>query len=89
MNDAYRWNDWNEDHIGQHGVLPQEAEFVVDNAMPPYPESVGGGKWLVRGQAPDGRYIQVVFVIEEDCYYVLHARGLTDKEKRLLRRRRR
>ena len=89
MNEVFRWNEWNEDHIGRHGVLPEEAEYLVNNAMPPYPENVGYGKWLVRGQAPDGRYIQVVFVIEDDCYYVIHPRGLTDTEKRQLRRRRR
>jgi len=87
MNIDFRWNAWNEDHIGQHGVLPQEAEFIVDHAVPPFPENIGSGKWLVRGQAPDGRYIQVIFVIEDDCYYVIHARGLSDKEKRQMRRR--
>ena len=89
MNDVFRWNDWNHYHIGSHGILPEEAEHVVNHATPPYPEYVGAGKWLVRGQAPDGRYLQVIFVIEDDCYYVIHARGLTDKEKRQLRRRRR
>jgi uncharacterized DUF497 family protein len=89
MNNAFRWNDWNEDHISGHGVRPSEAEFVVDHASPPYPESIGRDKWLVRGQAPDGRYLQVIFIIEDDCYYVIHARGLTDTEKRRLRRRRR
>ena len=67
MNDVFRWNEWNEDHIGQHGVLPEEAEYSVNNAAPPYPEYVGHGKWLVRGQASGGRFIQVVFVIEDDC----------------------
>lgn len=89
MNDAFRWNEWNEGHIGEHGVLPEEAEFVVDSAAPPYPETVGQDKWLVRGQGPDGRYLQVIFVLEDDCYYVIHARGLTAREKRQLRRRRR
>jgi hypothetical protein len=87
MDGEFRWNDWNVDHIGDHGVSPEEAEYVVDSARPPYPQSVGGGKWLVRGQGPDGRYLQVIFVIEDDCYYVVHARGLNDKEKRQHRRR--
>ncbi len=26
---AFRWNDWNVEHIGQHGVLPEEAEQVI------------------------------------------------------------
>ena len=89
MNDVFRWNEWNEDHIGKHGVLPEEAEYLVNNAKPPYPENIGRGKWLVRGQSPYGRFLQVLFVIEDDCYYVIHARGLNDREKRQLRRRRR
>lgn len=35
MNDVFRWNEWNEDHIGQHGVLPEEAEYLVNNAASP------------------------------------------------------
>jgi uncharacterized DUF497 family protein len=88
MNEAFRWNDWNVDHIALHGIWPNEAEHVVLDASRPYPEKVGRGKWMVRGQAPGGRYIQVVFVIEDDCYYVIHARPLREHEKRQFRRRR-
>jgi hypothetical protein len=73
MDDAYRWDDWNRDHVAAHGVLPEEAEYVVDHAKPPYPEQIGNGKWRVRGQSAHGRYMQVIFVIEQDCYYVIHA----------------
>jgi hypothetical protein len=75
--------------VAVHGVLPEEAEYVVNHAAPPYPEYIGQGKWRVRGQTSTGRYLQVIFVIEADGYYVIHARGLTDREKRGLRRRRR
>jgi uncharacterized DUF497 family protein len=87
--DAFRWNDWNRGHIARHGVSEDEAEHVVNQAAPPYPERIGGGKWRVRGQTAHGRYLQVIFVIENDVYYVIHARGLTDAEKRRLRRRNR
>jgi hypothetical protein len=89
INDAFRWNDWNRWHIAIHGVTPSEAEFVVNHATRPYPERLADGKWRVRGQTLDGRYIQVIFIIEDDQYYVIHARGLTDRELRQLRRRRR
>ena len=89
MDEVFRWNDWNEDHVATHGVLPEEAEYVVNHASAPYPEMIGDGKWRVLGQTSAGRYLQVIFVIEDDGYYVIHARGLTDREKRLLRRRRR
>jgi hypothetical protein len=89
VDDAFRWNDWNRDHIAEHGILPEEAEYVVNHAAAPYPEFIGDGKWRVRGQTASGRYLQVIFVIEDGTYYVIHARGLTDREKRQLRRRRR
>jgi len=89
MDEIFRWNDWNRDHIAEHGVLPEEAEYLVNHAQRPYPEYIGNGKWRVRGQTAGGRYLQTVFVIEDDCYYVIHARGLTDTEKHQLRRRRR
>jgi hypothetical protein len=49
VSDAFRWNDWNRDHIADHGVLPEEAEYVVNRAAAPYPEFIGDGKWRVRG----------------------------------------
>jgi hypothetical protein len=53
----FRWNDWNLEHVAEHGVDPDEAEG------------------------------QVVFVIDEDdLVYVIHARPLTEKERRRHRR---
>jgi len=49
MDEAFRWNQWNRDHIATHGVLPEEAEYVINHAAPPYPEKIGDGKWRVRG----------------------------------------
>lgn len=89
MNETFRWNEWNLDHIATHGIFPEQAEFVIDTARAPYPEKVGAGKWLVRGQDQTGQFLQVIFLIEDDCYYVLHSRRLTDPGKWRLRRRRR
>ena len=86
---AFRWNDWNLEHATRHGVNAGEAEAVVRYARPPYPRKAGDGKWLVRGHGIGRRYLQVVFVYDDDqvTAYILHARPLTDKEKRLYRRR--
>jgi len=89
MKRAFRWNNWNRDHIAEHGVLPEEAEYVVNHATPPYPEMIGDDKWRVRGQTATGRYLQAIFIVDEYGYYVIHARGMTDREKKRLRRRRR
>ena len=85
---VFRWNAWNVEHIAAHGVTPDEAEVVVRGARSPYPCYRYDGKWLVWGRGRGGRLLQVVFVIDEDgTLFVIHARPLTDKEKRRYRKR--
>ena len=84
----FRWNEWNVEHIGQHGVFPDEAELVVRHAKRPYPLHRDDNKWLVWGPGRGGRLVQVVFVIDEDdSIFVIHARPLTEKEKKRYRKR--
>jgi len=81
----------------------------VEHAKPPFPEHIGGGKWLVRGQTHAGRWLQVIFTYPDDddvdpdslapddllaysdgdakVVYVIHARQLSDEEKRRTRKR--
>ena len=76
----FRWNAWNEEHIARHGVAPDEAESVVSDSHPRYR---GDGKYRVVGRGQGGRWLQVVYVLDEDgTVYVIHARPLTDSEKR-------
>lgn len=83
----FRWNEWNVEHIGNHGVTPAEAEEVLLAAKRPFPEYRANGKWLVWGRTSAGRRLQVVFVFDrDDCIFVIHARPLSDTEKRRLRR---
>ena len=84
----FRWNDWNVEHVARHGVAPEEAEQVVRAAARPWPQRIEEDKWLVWGRTRGGRPLQVVFVVDEDDpLYVLHARPLTEQEKRRFRRR--
>ena len=84
----FRWNQWNESHISAHGVEPEEAEEVVRRARPPYPLAYADEKFLVWGPTAEGKFLQVVFVVdEEDSVFILHARPLTDREKKRYRRR--
>ena len=86
----FRWNGWNLDKLDKHGVSPFDAEYVVNHAKPPFPEYRGDEKWRVWGQTITGDYLQVVYLLESsDVVFVIHARPLTDAEKRQLRRRRR
>ncbi len=83
----FRWNEDNLEHIAKHGVQAEEAEDVVRHARRPYPCQAGHGKWRVWGQTRFGRYLQVVFVKDDaTTVYVIHARPLTEKEKRAFKR---
>jgi len=87
---AFRWNDWNLDHVPRHGVTPEEAEALVRNARSPFPQYCGDGRWIVWGQGPNGRFLQAVFLIDDDgTNYIIHARPLTERERKRLRRRQR
>jgi uncharacterized DUF497 family protein len=86
----FRWNEWNIEHIGTHGVSPDEVEEAVRTAVRPFPRKVEDDKWLVWGRGEGSRFLQVVFVLDpDDTVYVIHARPLTDKEKRRFRRQQR
>lgn len=85
----FRWNDWNLEHATKHGVAISEAEQVVRGARKPFPLKGPNDKWSVWGRGSGGRFLQVVFVLDDDdTVYVIHARPLTDNEKRSYRRRR-
>jgi uncharacterized DUF497 family protein len=82
----FRWNTWNIDHIGRHGVSPQEAEQVVQGGRP---LCRGDGKYLVQGRGSGGRWLQAIYVLDDDgTIFVIHARPMTDREKRRWRRKR-
>jgi uncharacterized DUF497 family protein len=86
----FRWNEWNIDHIGSHGLEPADAEDVVNRPSRGYPREIEREKYLARGQTRNGRYIQAIYVIDpEGTLYVIHARPLTEREKHSIRRRKR
>jgi len=84
----FRWNEWNIEHIAEHGVSPAEAEWVVETARRPYPMARPDDKWLAVGRGRGGRWLQVIYIFDpEDVVFVIHGRPLTDNEKRRVRRR--
>ncbi len=83
----FRWIDWNVDKCHRHGVAPDEAEEVVQNAHRPYPRKIDDEKTIVRGQTNQGRYMQVIYLIDEnDALFVIHAMPLSGRKKRNYRR---
>jgi uncharacterized DUF497 family protein len=86
----FRWNEWNLEHIAEHGIEARAAERVVEEARAPYPRRIEEHKLLVWGPDPTGEPLQVIFVLDEDgSVYVIHARPLTKRERRRYRRQRR
>jgi uncharacterized DUF497 family protein len=84
----FRWNDWNLEHVTVHGVEIEEAEHVVEQAFSPFPLQREDDKWLVWGRGLGDRLLQVVFILDPDgAVFIIHARPLTEREKRRYRRR--
>ena len=83
----FRWIEWNIQKCWKHNVQPAEAEYVVRNARRPYPRKIGDEKTQVCGQTAAGRYLQVIYLIEEDDeVFVIHAMPLTERARRNYRR---
>jgi len=83
----FRWIDWNRDHIAEHGVDPAEAEMVVRQARSPFPRKIKEDKWLVVGRGRGSRIVQVIYILDPDkTIFIIHARPITERERRRLRR---
>ena len=79
----FKWNDWNSEHATKHGVSVEEAEYVVRNAHRPYPFRIGNDKWQVVGRGVGDRFVQVIYVIEDDRrLFIIHAMPLTTRRRR-------
>jgi hypothetical protein len=48
----------------KHGAMPEEAQYVVENAKSPFPQEIGEGKRPVWGGSIDGRMLQVIYVLK-------------------------
>jgi uncharacterized DUF497 family protein len=84
---AFRWIDWNEEKVARHGVTPEEAEHVVNHARRPFPEQ-HGEKLFVAGPTAGGRWLQVIFVLDDsETAFVIHARPLNEAERKRFRKR--
>jgi uncharacterized DUF497 family protein len=82
---VFRWVQWNLEHATRHGVAVAECERVVRAGR--YRQT-RDGKYRAVGRGNGGRWLQVVFAITIDNeIFVIHARALTDSEKRQERRR--
>ena len=83
MND-FRWNDWNLDHATKHGCTVAEVESVVRRGIG-RAQKKEDAKWRVEGRGQGDRFIEVVFVVDDDeveAIYVIHAMPLTTRRRK-------
>jgi uncharacterized DUF497 family protein len=69
-------------------IKTPEEEAVIEAARRPFPEARADDKWRAVGRGQGGRWLQVIYVLDpDDSVFVIHARPLTEREKRRERRR--
>lgn len=58
---GFEWDDDNEGHLAAHGVMPQEAEEVANNA-PAYARNVKNhsGDYKMMGWTDSGRRLTII-----------------------------
>ena len=68
----------------RHHARPEPRALARANVpTDPYPQHREDDKFLVWRATSTGRLVQVVFLLDEDdMVFIIHARPLTEKEKR-------
>ena len=76
------WDDWNQDHIAKHAVLPEEAEEVFAGA--PVVHETYKQRLQVIGPTLARRMLSIVVgrvPAQPDSWYVFSARPASRKER--------
>ena len=83
---AFEWAESNIDHLGRHGVHPEEAEEACYRK--PFILKGKGRLYLIYGRTRDGRHLLVVLrYLGKGLGRVITARDMTEPERRLYERR--
>ncbi len=87
MSYVFDWDRANIDHVGRHGVDPQEVEEVF--MVRPLLRRVRGGRLAALGQTLAGRYMIIFFErVNRNMVRVITARTMGETERRWYRRHR-
>ncbi len=85
--DNFDWDEKNESHIAEHGVVTFEVEETLLFGKPFYLKGKEG-KYVAYGITENGRYLFIVFVIKgSGRIRVITARDMVLKEKRYYKKR--
>ena len=82
MGRPFRWIDWNLEHPTEHGCTIEEIESVVSNPGRGYPRQMGNAKLAVEGRGHGGRFIRVIYIIDDGEIFVIHSMPLTTRRRR-------
>lgn len=79
------FDEWNEEHIARHGVLPEEVEQVCLSR--PFVSKARDLRLRIIGQTAGGRYLTIILAIRSHgIYYPITAREATPAERKLCHR---
>lgn len=85
------WDEWNEQHVIEHGVEPYEVEEAVSDPSSRFLRTRSAAearRYIVLGLTEAGRYLFVVLEpFGRGRAYVVTARDMSDAEKRRFKRR--
>lgn len=66
----YIWTDEVEEHLAEHGVTPDDFEWVLLHSREKA-SSDSSGRPLVFGHTPDGRHVAAIFELLDDGITVI------------------
>jgi uncharacterized DUF497 family protein len=76
------WTDENRDHIGRHGVSPEEVDELIAGEF--YMSRLRGDRFGIIGQTGGGRYLMVVVERQAGSTYAVVTARLADAAERRL-----
>ena len=85
--DSFEWDENNIEHIGRHGITPEEVEEACFNA--PLILKGRSGAYIVHSQSDSGRFILIIGIYRgRGIIRVITARDMTESEKKFSKDRR-
>ena len=85
----FEWDDANEEHIAEHGIMPDEAEEALSDAhrknQPAYNTPTERRRGVL-GATEDGRILVVIYTYRRGAIRVVTARDANEAERRRYRR---
>jgi hypothetical protein len=81
---GFDWDEHNVAHIAQHGVSPDEVEYVATHQHLRFPATTKGEgrRWKLLGKTLDGRYLVVVFAVRDGRFRTVTAYTMNQAERR-------